>query len=86
MHSQGEARRAAIGEVGRRLGVRRLEGFGSAAAGDFDPQRSDVDVLVHFSSNVAADPLGEYFALKTGLKVVLGRPVDVLIDGAVLNP
>lgn len=86
MHAHVETRRPAIAEVCRRFGVRRLDVFGSATAGGFDPQRSDVDVLVQFGSVGAADPMGEYFGLKTQLESVLGRPVDLLVDGAVRNP
>ena len=32
----------------RRFHVRRLDLFGSAARGDFDPVRSDIDFLVEF--------------------------------------
>lgn len=38
----------AIAELCRRFGVRRLDLFGSAAMGRFDPQRSDLDFLVEF--------------------------------------
>ncbi len=86
MHAHVETRRPAIAEVCRRFGVRRLDVFGSATAGGFDPQRSDVDVLVQFGTLAAADPMGEYFGLKTQLESVLGRPVDLLVDGAVRNP
>jgi uncharacterized protein len=42
-----ENRRAEIAELCRRFRVRRLDVFGSAArGGDFDPARSDVDLLV----------------------------------------
>lgn len=70
--------------VCRRFGVRRLEVFGSAADG-FDPQRSDVDLLVQFD-DTGADPLDEYFGLKTQLELVLERPVDLLVAGTVRNP
>ena len=44
-----EAQRAAIAELCRRFHVRRLDVFGSAARGtDFDPSRSDVDLLVSY--------------------------------------
>jgi uncharacterized protein len=32
----------------RRFHVRRLDVFGSAARGDFDPEHSDVDFIVEF--------------------------------------
>lgn len=44
-----EARRTEIADLCRRFHVRRLEVFGSAARGtDFDPARSDVDLLVTY--------------------------------------
>jgi uncharacterized protein len=86
MHAHVETRRPALIEVCRRFGVRKLEVFGSASGTDFDPQRSDVDVLVRFSDVSSVDPMGEYFGLKVQLEGVLGRPVDLLVDGAVRNP
>lgn len=86
MHPLVEARRAEIAEVCLRYGLNRLEVFGSAAATGFDPDHSDVDVLVQFGASWASDPLGEYFGLKSDLEQVLGRPVDLLVDGAVRNP
>ena len=86
MHAYVETRRPAIAEVCRRFGIRRLEVFGSASAGGFDPERSDFDLLVQFGNAGAADPLGEYFGLKSQLEGVLGRPVDLLVDGTVRNP
>jgi hypothetical protein len=42
-----------IGRLCRLHGVRKLEVFGSILRQDFDPQRSDVDVLVEFQPQVA---------------------------------
>ena len=39
---------AALPALCRRFGVRRLDLFGSAATGRFDPTRSDLDFLVVF--------------------------------------
>lgn len=43
-----EQRRAELEALCRRLGVRRLEVFGSAAAGEFRGETSDLDFLVEF--------------------------------------
>lgn len=43
-----EQHRLAIADLCRRLGVRELELFGSAARGDFHRAESDVDVLFEF--------------------------------------
>ena len=82
-----EAQKQRIGELCRRFHVRRLEVFGSAARGDdFDPQRSDVDFLVEFDAHPDADSFGTYFGLKEALEALLGRPVDLVMPGAVENP
>jgi uncharacterized protein len=48
--------------------------FGSAARGDFDPQRSDVDFLVEFDRrHPDALSLRTYFGLKEALEGLLGR-------------
>lgn len=85
MHALVASRREALAEVCRRFGVQRLEVFGSAAAGGFDPERSDVDLIVEIGKS-DADPLEEYFGLKTELEAVLERPVDLLVEGSVRNP
>ena len=73
--------------VCRRFHVRRLDLFGSAARGDFDPQRSDVDFLVEFDrTHPDALSLRTYFGLKEALEGLLGRPVDLVEPGAVRNP
>ncbi|MBV8575147.1 MAG: nucleotidyltransferase domain-containing protein [Acetobacteraceae bacterium] len=47
--------------------VRRLDLFGSAARGDFDPERSDVDFLVEFDrEDPDALSLKTYFDFKRG--------------------
>jgi uncharacterized protein len=85
MHSHVASRREQLSAVCRRFGVRRMEVFGSATTGLFDPRNSDVDLLVQFEST-GANPLDEYFGLKAQLEAVLARPVDLLIEGSVRNP
>ena len=71
----------------RRYHVRRLDVFGSAARGDFDPERSDVDFLVEFDrGHPDALSLKTYFDFKDALEALLGRPVDLVEPGAVQNP
>jgi len=63
----------------RRFGVTRLDVFGSAVGGDFDPARSDLDFLVEFDSNAAeAPPLKTYFDFKDALEKLFGRRVDLI--------
>ncbi len=87
MHRLIEAKRSEIAQLCRRFGVRRLEVFGSAARGaDFDPARSDVDFLVEFAPETEARAFATYFDFKEALEALLGRPVDLVMPGAVENP
>ena len=70
----------------RRFHVRRLDLFGSAARGDFDPERSDLDFLVEFDRSAPQNPFDGYFGLKEALEELFGRPVDLVEAGAVRNP
>ncbi|MEM9753743.1 MAG: nucleotidyltransferase domain-containing protein [Planctomycetota bacterium] len=58
--------RDAIERLCRDYGIAKLELFGSAAAGDFDPRRSDVDFLVTFDERVDRR-FTAYFALLPGV-------------------
>ena len=78
--------RAEIAALCRQFHVLRLDLFGSAAREvDFDPARSDVDLLVTFDP--AARPSAfEHLRLRDALADLLGRPVDLVTEGAVKNP
>jgi uncharacterized protein len=76
-------KRDALAALCRRYGVTRLEVFGSAARGaGFDPNRSDADFLVTFSS-VARNDLAAFADLKEALENLLSRPVDLVEREAV---
>ena len=81
-----KSRLAELRKLCRRFHVRRLDLFGSAARGDFDPKRSDVDFVVEFEKNAPAKALDSYFGLKEALEKLLGRPVDLVMSGAIDNP
>ena len=85
VHELIEARRADIEALCRRLGVRRLDVFGSALGATFT-ESSDVDGLVEFGPSLPAGPFDTYFALKEGLEQFLGRRVDLVTITAVRNP
>lgn len=81
-----DARREAIARLCSRFAVRRLEIFGSAAAGQFDPARSDLDFLVEFDAAPGMTPFEQYFGLKESLEALFGRPADLVMAGAPQNP
>jgi predicted nucleotidyltransferase len=76
---------AAVGELCRRYHVRRLDIFGSAVRADFDPARSDVDLLVTFDP-IRHPGISGYTELVEGLEAAFGRPVDLVSDSAIENP
>jgi hypothetical protein len=81
-----ETKLSGIAQLCRRFGVRRLDLFGSAATGRFEPTRSDLDFLVAFKEM----PPGKYakacFGLREGLEQLFGRPIDLLTEPALVNP
>ena len=81
-----DSQRAELASLCRRLHVRRLELFGSAARDDFDPTSSDLDFLVEFDSSGGGRALDNYFDLKEALEHLFGRRVDLVMPDAVRNP
>jgi len=79
--------RPAIEALCKRYGVARLEVFGSAADGTFDPQTSDVDFLVTFGPPPEGmDAADQYFGLLFDLEVLFGRRIDLVCEKAMRNP
>jgi len=70
-------------ELCLRHGVRRLELFGSAARGDFDPDSSDLDFLVEFDPRGWQGLSNRYFGLLHGLEDLFARHVDLVERDAV---
>jgi uncharacterized protein len=81
-----EMRRGEIAELCGRFHVNSLDVFGSAARGsDFDPAKSDVDLLVTY---LPGHPPGmaAYQDLRDALEALLGRQVDLVMEAAIENP
>lgn len=76
----------ALAALCRRHRVRRLDLFGSAATGAFDPARSDLDFLVEFEELEPGTHFDTYFGLREGLEALFGREVDLVMLRAVKNP
>lgn len=75
-----------VEQLCRRYRVDRLEVFGSAADGGFDPASSDLDFLVRFESCDPAEHYERYFGLLEALEALFGRPIDLVEAGAMRNP
>lgn len=76
--------REKIAEFCRARGIRKLSLFGSAVRDDFDPLRSDVDVLVELAADTQvglayfgwADELSRIFGRKTDLSSRLNKHIE----------
>jgi predicted nucleotidyltransferase len=86
MHEILENRMDQLRERCRERHVRRLEAFGSAVGGDFDPATSDVDFLVDFESLSPAAHAKAYFGLLGDLQDMFRRNVDLVEVEAIRNP
>ena len=69
----------------RRYGVRRLDVFGSAARGTFDPDTSDLDVVVEFIDDGPGIAM-RFHGFATDAEALFGRPVDLVFDSEMKNP
>jgi predicted nucleotidyltransferase len=75
-----------IAEHCRRLNVRRLDVFGSAVNGNFNPDTSDLDFLVEFGDHDKPGIFKRYFALVNSLEAMFNRKVDLVTADAVSKP
>jgi uncharacterized protein len=86
VHPSVEAALPEIRALCRRTGVRRLDLFGSASGSSWSGLPNDVDVLVEFDALPAGRRFEAFFALKEGLELILGGPVDVISATELENP
>ena len=69
-----------------KLGVEKLELFGSGAREEFDPAKSDLDFIVSFFRDHRMGLADRYLELAEGLESLFSRKVDLLTVGAIKNP
>lgn len=86
MNSIIAERQEELAEICRRFHVARLEVFGSAATGEFDDRRSDLDFLVDFGDAASGGRFDSFFGLQHALSKLFARPVDLVEAGAPRNP
>jgi predicted nucleotidyltransferase len=85
MHPLIEANRNKIAALCRQYGVRKLDVFGSVLSSDFDPARSDVDVVAEFNPLPLGQNFDRYLGFKTALETLFARPVDLVEMNTVRN-
>jgi predicted nucleotidyltransferase len=67
----------------RQFHVKKLELFGSASDGTFDPSSSDLDFLIEFLPEAGSRIFHGYFEFREALEELFGRKVDLLMPGAI---
>ena len=75
-----------LAELCRRHHVKRLEIFGSAAVGDFNSEKSDIDFLVDYHPFPGPGKAHAYFGLLEDLQQLFNRQIDLVVDRAIENP
>lgn len=85
MHPLIQTHRDTIVALCRQYGVRRLDVFGSVLREDFNPERSDVDVVAEFEPGKLGGNFDRYLGFKTALEQLFARPVDVVELQALRN-
>ena len=80
------SKRAEIERLCDRHSVRRLEVFGSASKGDFDPASSDLDFLVEFHPLPPAEHARCFFGLQEDFEALFHAPVELVEPAAISNP
>ena len=75
----------AIAELCRTHGVYKLDLFGSAATGSFDPAKSDIDFVVNFWDR-SPGYANRYLDLAEALEALLGRDVDLVTKASIQSP
>ena len=66
--------------------MERLELFGSAAKGAFDPKSSDIDLIAHFRNRRQGDYAARFLAFAEAAEALLQRPVDLPTEAMISNP
>jgi predicted nucleotidyltransferase len=76
-----------IRTICRAYGVAVLSVFGSAAHDGYDPERSDIDLIVQFQPGITQGRAKRYFEFEASLREALNIDrIDLLEAEAITNP
>lgn len=81
-----EGRLEAIAALCEKFGVARLDLFGSAAKGSFNPETSDLDFIASYKDLGLPGYFDRYMGFAEALEALFGRHVDVITYSAIKNP
>jgi uncharacterized protein len=79
-----EQRKTELAALCRRHGVRRLDIFGSAATGEFQPTTSDLDFIALFS-DTGPGYADRYLDFAEALEALFHRRVDLMTERSIQN-
>ena len=80
-----ESNREQISEVCARHGVAQLHVYGSALHDKFEPEKSDLDLLVEFMPMEPYARVDAYFGRLDELRALLKVKIDLVMVGSVKN-
>jgi uncharacterized protein len=80
-----EQKKAEVVALCRHFGVERLDLFGSATTGAFQPSVSDLDFIVRFAP-ASGSYLDRYLDFAEALEKLFQRRVDLVTERAIRNP
>lgn len=75
----------AIADICRQFGIRKLDVFGSAATGEFDPDSSDIDFIVDLGG-YERGVSRRFFRFADALEELFGCSVDLITEEQISNP
>ena len=81
-----ERRQSELVDLCRRCHVQTLAIFGSAADGNWQPGRSDLDFLVEFLPEASGRIFAGYFDFKSAMEQLFESKVDLVMPGGIRNP
>ena len=76
-------RKEQLASLCERYGVLKLDLFGSAARGDFNPSDSDLDFVALFADRMNPNYVDRYLEFADELEMLFGRPVDLITERSI---
>lgn len=73
-------------ELCKKYSVDKMYAFGSSITDHFDPQSSDIDIVVNVDISDPADRGEALLSLWNQLEIFFGRKVDLLTEDSIRNP
>jgi predicted nucleotidyltransferase len=75
-----------IAQLCEKYGVRKLELFGSACRGEFDPETSDLDFIAEFSDIDVPGYGMRFLDFADAIESLLARKIEVITTKSTMNP